>query len=134
MQSNYRWVIVAAGALLGCVAAGSMFSLAVFLQPIAEATGWSRAGLSGTMTVNFLSMGAAGFFWGWLTDRFGPRPALLSGALLLGHDPRDAPDALHIRHGCAAELHDQRFHSRPSTLSPFSWSGSQEARDPAPIK
>lgn len=84
MQSNYRWVIVAAGALLGCVAAGSMFSLAVFLQPIAEATGWSRAGLSGTMTVNFLSMGAAGFFWGWLTDRFGPRPALLSGALLLG--------------------------------------------------
>lgn len=84
MQFSYRWVIVAAGALLGCISAGSMFSLAVFLQPITEATGWSHAGLSATMTINFLCMGAAGFFWGWLTDRFGPRPALLSGSLLLG--------------------------------------------------
>ena len=84
MSSSYRWVIVAAGALLGCVAAGCMFALAVFLQPLSEATGWSRAGLSATMTVNFLAMGAAGFFWGWLTDRFGPRPALLAGGALLG--------------------------------------------------
>lgn len=34
-SSNYRWVIVAAGELLGCVAIGGMFSLPVFLQPIA---------------------------------------------------------------------------------------------------
>lgn len=84
MSSSYRWIIVAAGALLGCVAAGCMFALAVFLQPMAEATGWSRAGLSATMTVNFLAMGAAGFFWGWITDRFGARPALLAGGALLG--------------------------------------------------
>ena len=30
--SNYRWVIVAAGGLLGCVAIGGMFSLPVLLQ------------------------------------------------------------------------------------------------------
>jgi hypothetical protein len=32
MNSNYRWVIVAAGAFMGCVAIGSIFSLRVFLQ------------------------------------------------------------------------------------------------------
>ena len=39
-NSNYRWVIVAAGGVLGCVAIGGMFSLPVFLQPIARDTGW----------------------------------------------------------------------------------------------
>ena len=32
VESPYRWVIVAAGGLLGCVAIGAMFSLPVFLQ------------------------------------------------------------------------------------------------------
>ena len=41
MQSSYRWVIVAAGGLLGCVAIGAMFSLPVFLLPISRETGWS---------------------------------------------------------------------------------------------
>jgi hypothetical protein len=31
-NSRYRWVIVAAGGLLGCVAIGGMFSLPVLLQ------------------------------------------------------------------------------------------------------
>jgi hypothetical protein len=46
MKIHYRWVMVAIGALMTCVAAGAMFSLAVFLQPMTEATGWSRAGVS----------------------------------------------------------------------------------------
>lgn len=29
--SNYRWVIVAAGSVLGCIAIGAMFSLPVLL-------------------------------------------------------------------------------------------------------
>jgi len=61
-----------------------MMSLAVFLQPITEATGWSRAGVSGAMTLGFLVMGAAGFGWGALSDRFGTRPVVLCGAVLLG--------------------------------------------------
>ena len=35
-NSHYRWVIVAAGGLLGCVAIGAMFSLPVFLLPISR--------------------------------------------------------------------------------------------------
>jgi MFS family permease len=36
------------------------------------------------MTLVFINMGIGGFFWGALTDRFGPRIVVLSGALLLG--------------------------------------------------
>jgi MFS family permease len=84
MERSYGWVIVGAGALMGCVAIGAMFSLAVFLQPMSDATGWSRTGISSAMTLDFLTMGVAAFGWGILTDRFGPRIVVLSGAVLLG--------------------------------------------------
>ena len=84
MERPYGWVIVGAGALMGCVAIGAMFSLAVFLQPMSDATGWSRTGISTAMTLDFLTMGIAAFGWGALTDRFGPRVVVLAGALLLG--------------------------------------------------
>jgi MFS family permease len=84
VKIHYGWVMVAIGALMGCVAVGAMMSLAVFLQPITQATGWSRAAVSSAATVNFLIMGAAGFGWGALSDRFGTRPVVLAGAVLLG--------------------------------------------------
>ncbi|RUX63778.1 MFS transporter, partial [Mesorhizobium sp. M7A.F.Ca.US.014.04.1.1] len=64
MSFSYRWVIVAAGALMSCVAIGTMFSLAIFLEPMAIDTNWSRAGISSAMTLNFLVMGLGGFAWG----------------------------------------------------------------------
>ena len=36
------------------------------------------------MTLDFLAMGVAGFGWGALSDRFGPRIVVLTGAVLLG--------------------------------------------------
>ena len=81
---RYGWVMVAIGALMGCVAVGAMMSLAVFLQPITQATGWSRAGVSSAATLSFLFMGAGGFAWGALNDRYGSRPVVLAGAVLLG--------------------------------------------------
>jgi MFS family permease len=84
MKLQYGWVVVGAGALMGCVAIGTTFSLAVFLQPMADATGWSRTGISGAMTMVFLTMGVGAFGWGALTDRYGPRIVVLSGSLLLG--------------------------------------------------
>ncbi|MBK1661021.1 MFS transporter [Paracraurococcus ruber] len=84
MERHYGWVIVAVGALMSCVGMGSMFSLAVFLDPIAAGTGWSRAGLSGSMTVAFLAMGLGAFGWGAVSDRYGPRLVGLAGGLLLG--------------------------------------------------
>jgi MFS family permease len=80
---HYRWIIVAAGGLLGCVAIGAMFSLPVFLQPIAKETGWSVTGVSSAMTVAFLSMAFASFAWGTISDRLGPLPVVLTGSVVL---------------------------------------------------
>lgn len=84
MERSYGWVVVGAGALMTCVSMGSMFSLAVFLQPMSEDTGWSRTGVSTAMTLDFLAMGFAAFFWGWLSDRVGTRIVVLAGGVLLG--------------------------------------------------
>jgi MFS family permease len=81
---RYGWLMVAVGAFMGCVAVGAMMSLAVFLQPITAATGWSRAGVSSAATLSFLFMGAGGFGWGALNDRYGTRPVVLAGSVLLG--------------------------------------------------
>src|SRR3954462_3271014 len=84
MKSSYRWVIVACGALMTCVGIGAMFSLAVFLQPMSVDTGWTRTGISTAMTIDFLVMGVAAFFWGAISDRYGTRLVVLLGSLLLG--------------------------------------------------
>jgi MFS family permease len=82
-HSRYRWVIVAAGGLLGCVAIGGMFSLPVFLQPIARDTGWSVTGISSAMTIGFLAMAFTSMIWGTLSDRLGPLPVVLTGSVVL---------------------------------------------------
>jgi MFS family permease len=84
MNFSYRWVIVAIGALMTCVGIGAMFSLAVYLEPMSATTGWSRAGISSAMTLDFLVMGVASFGWGAASDRFGTRIVVLTGAVLLG--------------------------------------------------
>jgi MFS family permease len=80
---RYRWVIVAAGGLLGCVAIGGMFSLPVFLQPIVRETGWSVTGVSSAMTIGFLAMALTSMIWGTLSDRLGPLPVVLTGSTVL---------------------------------------------------
>src|SRR4249919_1039123 len=82
-HSRYRWVIVAAGGTLGCVAVGAMFSLPVVLQPIVRDTGWSVAGVSSAMTIGFLAMACCSMLWGTLSDRFGPLPVVLTGSTVL---------------------------------------------------
>ncbi len=83
MRRHYRWVIVAAGGLLGCVAIGAMFSLPVFIRPISRDTGWSITGISSAMTFGFLAMALGSIVWGSLSDRFGPRLVVLTGSAVL---------------------------------------------------
>jgi MFS family permease len=82
-NAHYRWVIVGAGGLLGCVAIGGMFSLPVFLQPITRDTGWSVTGVSSAMTIGFLAMALTSMIWGTLSDRLGPLPVVLTGSIVL---------------------------------------------------
>ena len=82
-SKSYRWVIVAAGAVLGCVAFGAMFSLPVFLTAMTKTTGWSRMGISSAMTIAFLTMAIGSISWGSLSDRYGARPVVLAGSVLM---------------------------------------------------
>jgi MFS family permease len=83
-DSPYAWTMVAIGGLMGCIAIGAVFSLAVFLQPMAQDTGWSRTAISSAMTLNFVAMGVGSFAWGALSDRFGVRVVVLAGSVVLG--------------------------------------------------
>ena len=83
-DGRYGWWMVAIGGLMGCIAIGAVFSLAVFLQPMSQDTGWSRTAISTAMTLNFVAMGVGSFAWGALSDRFGTRVVVLSGSVVLG--------------------------------------------------
>jgi MFS family permease len=84
MRLAYGWVIVGVGIVVTCVGFGAMMSLSVFLQPMAEAMGWSRTGIATAALLNFLAMSAATFAWGALSDRFGTRLVVLTGGVVLG--------------------------------------------------
>ena len=84
MKLFYGWVIVAVGIVVGCIGMGGLMSFGVFLQPMANSLGWSRAGISTGSTLAFLSMGVGGFFWGRLFDRYGVRVVVMLGGLLQG--------------------------------------------------
>lgn len=80
---SYRWILVAAGGLLGCMVVGSMFSLPVFLMPISRETGWSVTGISAAMTIGFLAMAFGNIASGMISDRIGPMPVVLGGSVLM---------------------------------------------------
>ncbi len=84
MKFFYGWVIVGAGVVITCIGLGTIFALGVFLQPMSNAMGWSRTGISTAALLNFLCMGAGSFLWGALSDRFGTRAVVLCGGILLG--------------------------------------------------
>jgi MFS family permease len=84
MKLFYGWVIVGVGIVVTCVGFGAMLTLSIFLQPVAEAMGWSRTGIATAAMLNFLCMGVGAFMWGALSDRFGTRIVVLCGGALLG--------------------------------------------------
>ncbi len=84
MKIFYGWVIVGVGIVVTCVGFGAMLTLSIFLQPMAEAMGWSRTGIAAAALLNFLCMGLGAFMWGALSDRYSTRAVVLCGGALLG--------------------------------------------------
>ena len=80
----YGWIVVAASALIVCIGMGALFSLGVFLKPMADSMGWSRGAISSVALLNWIAMGLGSFIWGALSDRIGTRGVAVAGGLLLG--------------------------------------------------
>src|SRR5438309_2083193 len=80
----YGWIVVAASAAIVCIGMGALFSLGVFLKPMADTMGWSRGAISSVALLNWMAMGVGSFVWGALSDRIGTRAVAVAGGVLLG--------------------------------------------------
>lgn len=70
------------GAMVVTLSMGIRHGFGLWLQPITQAHGWSRADYSFAMAIQNLVWGAAGPFVGWWADRSGTWRVLWLGALL----------------------------------------------------
>ncbi len=80
----YGYVVVAAAVFIMMIAWGSNRTFGVFLEPMLNEFGWTRAGISGAFTLSMIIMGLFAIAAGRLTDRFGPRVVLIGCAFFLG--------------------------------------------------
>ena len=80
----YGWFVVAGCALVSFGVAGGQFSFGVFLKPMTEEFGWSRASLSLAFAVTFMLSGLLRPLAGYLADRYSPKIAALSGVMVMG--------------------------------------------------
>ena len=81
----YGWVIVAIVFVLGFVRSPlTGFLFGVFLKPMTEEFGWSRAEFSGAVTLGTLVGGVSAYFAGRIVDRYGPRVLMVAAATMMG--------------------------------------------------
>ena len=80
----YGWVVVAASALVMMVSFGLHVSYGLFLAPLGEEFGWSRATISGAYSLSSIVAGTVGLLAGVLTDRLGARVVVSFCGVLFG--------------------------------------------------
>ena len=79
----FGWWLVAAGVVLMAVTSGTSFwAFGLYIQPVEDEFGWSRATVSFGISLSLLVSGLAAPFIGRLIDRYGPRRITLLGAVL----------------------------------------------------
>jgi sugar phosphate permease len=81
----YGWYIVAIALLTQFATAGAQgFSLGVFMKPMSEELGWSRATIASSQSIGVVLSGIIGLFLGGIIDRRGTRLLLVFGAITTG--------------------------------------------------
>lgn len=80
----YGWIVLAASFLIVVSAQGLTYSFAVFMSSLEEDFGWSRGMTSVVPAVTGLVHGPSTLLSGWLTDRYGPKPIVITGAFFIG--------------------------------------------------
>lgn len=81
---HYSWVLILAAAAAMGVQAITQNTFGVFLVPLTEQFEWGRGALSGAFSMYFFLTGSVGIITGGLSDRYGPRPLVAAGGLLIG--------------------------------------------------
>jgi MFS family permease len=81
---SYGWIIVIASLILLMGSFGAQLCFGVFLRPLSEAFGWTRAATSGAMSVGMGISGLVGIIMGKLTDKYKIRIIIIIGVLIGG--------------------------------------------------
>ena len=79
---SYGWVIVAVSFILLIGSFGTQMCFGLFLKPLTEQFGWSRAAVSGAMSLLMAVSGLVGVVMGRATDRWGARAAVAPGVVM----------------------------------------------------
>lgn len=80
--SFYSWVIVMASFMVFFGFFGTLYAFGIFLKPLAEEFGWSRAVISGAFSLSMAIQGVLSVVAGALCDRYGPRLVLAVSTLI----------------------------------------------------
>lgn len=81
---HYKYVIAAICFGIQAIGIGLFVSYGVFINPLLEDFGWSRAAVSGASSLGFFLMGLLGILVGRLNDKVGPRKVMLVTSSLIG--------------------------------------------------
>jgi MFS transporter, OFA family, oxalate/formate antiporter len=80
----YRWGQLVLGIVCMAMIANLQYGWTLFVNPIADKHGWSRAAIQVAFTIFVLTETWLVPIEGYLVDRFGPRPVVLVGGILCG--------------------------------------------------
>ncbi|OGP62934.1 MAG: hypothetical protein A2169_14045 [Deltaproteobacteria bacterium RBG_13_47_9] len=81
---SYGWIIVIASFILLIGSFGVQLCFGVFLKPLSEEFGWTRAATSGAMSVVMGISGLIAIIMGKLTDKYNVRIIIIIGVLIGG--------------------------------------------------
>jgi len=81
---SYRWMQLFMGIVCMVMIANLQYGWTLFVNPIVDKYGWSRAAVQVAFTIFVLTETWLVPIEGYLVDRFGPRPVVLVGGLLCG--------------------------------------------------
>jgi MFS family permease len=80
----YKYIIAAACFGTQAVGVGLFVTYGVFINPLIEEFGWTRAAISGASSLAFFLMGLVGIYIGRLNDKIGPRKVMFFTSCFIG--------------------------------------------------
>jgi MFS family permease len=78
-----RWLVAVAGTLV-MICLGTVYSWSLFTNPLIASFGWTNSTTTWTFSITILFLGIGSIIGGRWQDRSGPRPVVVTGAVLWG--------------------------------------------------
>src|SRR6266513_4922464 len=81
-RGTFRWIQLFLGIICMVMIANLQYGWTLFVNPIADKFGWTRAAIQVAFTIFVLTETWLVPIEGYLVDRFGPRPVVVVGGIL----------------------------------------------------